>query len=286
MILSIGEILADIVVLENGSSALNIGGAPFNVAVNAKRNSSCVGFIGSVGKDVVGLTLINKAEEYLLDNLDIYKSDKNTTLAFVTLNNGERSFSFFRNDTADTDINYKSINIDSYANLNILHIGSLMLSCKKGRKALKNLILKAKKSNVLISFDVNLRDVFKSDKQLRKSYKYPLDSADIIKLSGEELTFFTGEEDLTMAINSLARKNALYLITLGEKGSFYFYNGKSVFIEAEKVEAVDTTGAGDAFFGTFLSEIEGKSFTEENIVSALKKANRKGAECTLKFGAL
>ena len=49
---------------------------------------------------------------------------------------------------------------------------------------------------------------------------------------------------------------------------------------------MDTTGAGDAFFGTLLANLDGKEFTEENIELAMQKANKAGAETTQFLGAV
>ncbi len=286
MILSVGEILADIVNVEQNNYKLNLGGAPFNLAVNAKNNGSKVGFIGSVGKDVVGDNLIGQAKKFNLDYLSLGQSKCNTTLAFVVLKEGERDFSFFRTNTADYKIDYKSINLAEFKDLQILHLGSLMLNKKHGREVVKNLIEQAKALGIKVSFDVNLRDIFTSKKQAIKCYQYALDNSDIIKLSQEELVFFTGEFDLLKGITSLARKNVLYVISQGAKGSFCYYNDKGYFMPTFKVVPVDTTGAGDAFYGTFLSMIEGREYGEKTLTEALKKANKVGAETTLFYGAL
>lgn len=93
-----GEILADIVGSnENGTLTFKsfCGGAPFNVAVNAKNAGATVGFIGRVGKDVIGRFVTDEAKKANLDFLDIQvDNERNTTLAFVTLSDGERDFAF------------------------------------------------------------------------------------------------------------------------------------------------------------------------------------------------
>ena len=113
MILSIGEILADMVG-ETVDGTLTFksfcGGAPFNVAVNAKLAGANVGFIGRVGKDVIGRFVTDEAKKANLDSLDIQvDKERNTTLAFVTLTDGERDFAFNRHDTADYNIDINEI---------------------------------------------------------------------------------------------------------------------------------------------------------------------------------
>jgi len=291
MILSIGEILADMVG-ESVDGTLTFksfcGGAPFNVAVNAKYAGATVGFIGRVGKDVIGRFVTDEAKKANLDYLDIQQdNERNTTLAFVTLKDGERDFAFNRHDTADFNIDIEEINFNKYKGLNIIHLGSLMLSEENGKVFAQKIVEKAKDLGVKLSFDMNFRmDTYKDFNNAKKAYKPYVECANIIKFSDDELRLYTGIEDVKTAIESIYQKDQLFLLTLGSKGSMYYYNGESNVIPTEKVKPIDTTGAGDAFFGTFLANIENKEWTKENIESALVKANKAGADTTQFLGAV
>lgn len=288
MILSIGEILADMigeVVDEKISFNMFCGGAPFNVAVNAKQSGGKVGFIGRVGNDLIGKNLIKFSQTMGLDELNIQVDPvRNTTLAFVSLCNGERDFTFFRHKTADYNIDINSLDFDKY---NIIHLGSLMLSEPEGIDFANKVIEKVKCENKILSFDVNFRmDLYKSLDDAIKAYKPFVETADILKFSDDEILAFTGKSSLDEAICSLKKQNRLLLITLGSKGSMYVYNEYTNVIPTVPVKPIDTTGAGDAFFGCLLSNLDGKEFTKENIENALMKANKKGAETTQFMGAI
>ena len=291
MILCIGEILADMVG-EKTDKELTfkafVGGAPFNVAVNAKQSGAKVGFISRIGKDVIGRFCLAQAEKFGLDYLDLQQDEnRNTTIAFVTLTDGERDFAFNRHDTADYNIDFNEIDFNKYQDLKIIHLGSLMLSEKTGKKLADKIKAKAKKLNVKLSFDLNFRtDIFGNFEKAKAAYKPYIESADILKFSDDELKLYTGIEDVETAVKAVAKENQLITITLGSKGSMYYYNGQSGVVPTEKVKPVDTTGAGDAFFGTFLANIEGKEYTEENIISAMEKANKAGAKATQFLGAI
>ena len=291
MILSIGEILADMVGSnENGTLTFKsfCGGAPFNVAVNAKNAGATVGFIGSVGKDVIGRFVTDEAKKAKLDYLDIQVDEmRNTTLAFVTLTDGERDFAFNRHDTADFNINIEEIDFDKYNGLNILHLGSLMLSEENGKVFAEKIAKKAKELGVKLSFDMNFRmDTYKDFEDAKQAYKPHVACADIIKFSDDELRLYTGIEDVITAIESIYHKDQLFVLTLGSKGSMYYYNGQTNVIPTQKVKPIDTTGAGDAFFGTFLGNVENKEWDKVNIESALVKANKAGADTTQFLGAI
>lgn len=291
MILAIGEILADMVgTTENGTLTFKAfaGGAPFNLAVNAKREGANVCFVGRVGKDVIGRFLLDETKKAGFDRADIQvDNERNTTLAFVSLTDGERDFSFYRHDTADFNLDFEKIDFSSFSNLSFIHVGSLMLSEKKGVEFAEKVAKKAKSLNVKFSFDVNFRsDVYNSVEDAKKAYLPFIELADVVKFSEEEVELFTGEKDLLKASAKLAKKDKLILVTLGSKGSFYLYNDISGTVPTVPVKPIDTTGAGDAFFGAFLANIENKQFNKCEIETALLKANAVGAKTTQFLGAV
>ena len=291
MILSIGEILADMI---GGNSSGNLsfnafcGGAPFNVAVNAKRAGAKVVFLGKVGDDPIGKFLIKQAKKANFDGLEIQVDPvKNTTLAFVTLTDGERDFAFYRHDTADYQIDLEECESFNDKDLSFVHLGSLMLSEKVGVDLAKSVVNKAKKLGKKISFDVNFRlDLYNDFDDAINAYKPFVEQADIIKFSDDELLAYTGESDLMKAIEKVSKKDVLLVVTMGSKGSLYYYNENMKIIPTEVVKPIDTTGAGDAFFGTLLACLDGKDFNEENLTIAMQKANQAGAKTTQFLGAV
>lgn len=284
MILSVGEILADMIgQKEDGVTTFKAfcGGAPFNLAVNAKQSGAKVGFVGRVGNDVIGRFVLCEAQKAHLERLDIQiDAERNTTIAFVTLTDGERDFAFNRHDTADFNIDFDDIDFESYENLEIVHLGSLMLSEQKGREFAEKIANKASELGAKLSFDMNFRkDIYKNFEDAKRAYAPFVERADIIKFSDDELADY--------AAKSVLKKDKLLLVTLGKSGSAYYYNDlKGIVPSISGVKCVDTTGAGDAFFGAFLTNIEGKELTEENIVYAMQQGNIKGAKTTEFYGAI
>lgn len=296
MILCIGEILADMIGEAAGADGAPVfkmfcGGAPFNVAVNAKQSGAKVGFLGRVGRDPVGKFLTEYATKVGFDALTVQRDEeRNTTLALVTLTDGERDFAFFRHDTADFNIDEKSVNLSEYENLGIVHLGSLMLSEKAGRSFADSVIKKVREAGKVLSFDVNFRlDLYSGIEEAIKAYKPYVEEADILKFSDDEITAFTGKDTVEVAAKSLYKENRLLLVTLGSKGSAYYYNGISGTVATEKVKPIDTTGAGDAFFGATLASLDGKdirALKKEDIETALALGNAAGARATQFKGAV
>ncbi len=293
MILSIGEILIDTFkkTEEGNTTCMHYaGGAPFNLAVNAKRCGGEVGFVGRVGKDEFGRIVTEQCLKAGLDYLYI-ESDphRRTTQALVTLTDGERDFCFFRKDTADYHINVDAIDLDRYPNLSIIHLGTLMLSTAVGRAKARQIVTLARSAGVMLSCDFNLRlDLYEDIEEARHAYKYVVDHADIIKFSIDELLLYTGLDSVDAALEQLCngQVNRLVVLTMGVDGSTCVYQGRKIYAPTTPITPVDTTGAGDAFFGAFLASIDGGEWTEEVLRKALEDGNRQGAAATQHIGAI
>ena len=291
MILSIGEILIDSFKTSD-STSMCVGGAPFNVAVGAKRTGVKVGFIGKVGDDVYGNFILDNIKKYTLDYVNISIAEgKKTTIAEVTLaSDGERFFKFLRDDTADYQLTSSDVDL---VNLRptILHIGTLMLSEEMGRNFASKIIETAKESGVYISCDVNFRDdIFESKSQRNCAMKSVIETADFLKMSVDEILDYTGASSLENSVKTLGPKGVLF-VTDSSNGSHVYFENQHGFIPAKKVEAVDTTGAGDAFWGTALAGLDklinsNTKFTLEKLIEIAEKANLAGAKAVTKVGAI
>lgn len=259
------------------------GGAPFNVACALKRFGRDVKFVGSVGDDLIGQFLIRFAGDFGMDTAYIHKNaERNTTLAFVELNEeGERSFCFYRKNTADYLM--PSVGDGLLMSADIVCIGSLMLSDADCVEYALDVIERAHALGKTVAFDVNYRtDIYRDKESAVKTYKRILQAADIVKFSEDEVETFT--EDY---VNSLSDK--LVLITLGKEGSEWRYKGKKNRVPTISVKPVDTTGAGDAFFAGALSVLDRSiksPITEKLLDEALRFGNVAGALNTTGRGAI
>ena len=287
MILCVGEILADMIGSQSDGTLFyerKAGGAPFNVACAIKKFGGSSAFAGSVGDDLIGDFLVGFAKSRELDFLKIDKlKDRNTTLAFVQIDEGgERSFCFYRRNTAD----YYLPELDNSAleKTDIVNIGSLMLSEDCGFDYAVNLAKRVRSLGKKVAFDVNFRtDIFKNRDEAKKRYEAMLGLADIVKFSEEEIGIF-GESYLK---ENLSGK--LLCISLGENGSEWRFDGNAGRVSTVKVRPVDTTGAGDAFFAGVLKGLDGtdrNEWTAEFLNRVFKEANVCGALNTLGRGAI
>lgn len=287
MILCAGEILADMIGAERDGVFVyerKAGGAPFNVACAVKKFGVKSAFAGSVGDDVIGGFLKDFVKSVKLDGLCLESdAQRNTTLAFVQLDrHGERSFCFYRKNTAD----YRMPEIPDglFDSADIVHIGSLMLSEDEGAAYAARLAKRASAAGKTVSFDVNFRtDIFKDKESAVSRYKTMLEAADIVKFSEDEVEIF-GQDYIDGRL-----KEKLVCITFGGNGSEWRYLGRRNAVPSVKVKPVDTTGAGDAFYAGVLSRLDGlqkSEWTDGVLNHALKFGNVCGALNTLGRGAI
>lgn len=287
MILCAGEILADMIGAERDGVFVyerKAGGAPFNVACAVKKFGVKSAFAGSVGDDIIGGFLKDFVKSVKLDGLCLESdAQRNTTLAFVQLDrHGERSFCFYRKNTADYRM--PEISDGLFDSADIVHIGSLMLSEDEGAAYAARLAKRASAAGKTVSFDVNFRtDIFKDKESAVSRYKTMLEAADIVKFSEDEVEIF-GQDYIDGRL-----KEKLVCITFGGNGSEWRYLGRRNAVPSVKVKPVDTTGAGDAFYAGVLSRLDGlqkSEWTDGVLNHALKFGNVCGALNTLGRGAI
>ncbi|MGG3468493.1 carbohydrate kinase [Neobacillus pocheonensis] len=300
-ITALGELLIDFTPLgfqESGKILFeqNPGGAPANVLAALSKLQKKTTFIGKVGKDQFGLFLKNVLNQINVDTSGlVFSENTNTTLAFVHLDGkGDRTFSFYRNPGADTTLTLEDVDFDLIKNSKIFHFGSLSMTHNPAAESTLAAVAFAKENGALISFDPNLRESLWDSLDRAKEMMYKgLESADVVKISEEELTFLTGVSDLEEGTRILGNTYhvPLIFITLGENGSFFRLGEKIGYVPGFVVDVQDTTGAGDGFLGGVLYKILQKeclidSLTYEDLVEIASFANAVGALATTKKGAI
>ncbi len=298
-ILAVGEILIDLT--QNGVNEQGIpkfdanpGGAPANLAVAAARLGAKTAFIGKVGRDSFGDFLRSTLEENGVDASGLVTdSVQHTTLAVVTVDkSGERSFSFYRDPSADVDLEAADIDEEMLKNTRFLHFGSVSLTADPSKTATLHAASRARELGAVISYDPNYRaSLWKSEAEAVKGMLEPMDLVDILKVSDEEMPLLTGTEDPEKGTAILAERGIkLILVTLGPKGAFYRFGDKTGTVPGVPCVVGDTNGAGDTFFGAFLSRLARRGGLEDVDVSDLEDmiafANLAASITTSRHGAI
>ena len=294
-IYSIGEMVIDFIPGEkNGEYIRNAGGAPANVAIAAARNGLKTGMCCKVGNDDFGRFLIrtlqNKQVKVICDNLC---EEAITTMAFVSLaDNGERTFTFARKPGADMFLKPTDVKEQDIEDSTIIHAGSCSLSAQPVADATRKALQYGYEKGKIVSFDINYRNLkWNDDKEkCAEAVKELLPYITILKISEEEADMVGGEQNLP----NLMKENDLttVVLTLGSEGAKVFFRDQVFSVKGKKVKAVDATGAGDAFWGGFLSSLiiqgvtNASDITEEILKKAMEYGNYSGALCVQKKGAI
>lgn len=299
-VIALGELLADFIQEDKNKNkqpvySANPGGAPCNVLAMLTKMGKRTAFIGKVGRDAIGYMLRDALVTCGI-NIDHLSFDDKvpTTLAFVSkTDDGDRSFSFYRNPGADVMLQESDVNYEIIRNSKIFHFGTLSMTHDGIRNVTKKAVSYAKEQGALISFDPNIRELlWDSLDTLREQMAYGMRMCDILKISDNEIQWFTGKEDFHQAVMRVKSEYDIPLIflTLGKDGSRAYY--KEIWIEmpAFRVEEViDTTGAGDTFMGVALSKVLDfgmDDLSAENLEEILKYANMAASMITMRKGAL
>ena len=299
-VVALGELLIDFTPMGRSASGgalfeQNPGGAPANVLVALARLGGRGAFIGKVGNDQFGTFLKQVLETHGVETHGLrFTSSASTTLAFVHLDRqGNRSFSFCRKPGADTLLEPGEVNLSLIERGGIFHFGSLSLTHEPARTATMHAVRHAKKFGKIISYDPNWRPpLWESAAAAKEGMKAGLAYCDILKISDAELEFLTGETDVPRATDRLLDLGIkIILATLGPKGCYFRCGTGSGHIPSYPVNVIDTTGAGDAFLGGFLSQLCRLQKAPEELQAAeladmVRFANAVGALCTTQKGAI
>ncbi len=299
---SIGEALIDFVPSETGVDLKDVsgfkktaGGAPANVCACVSKQSVDASFIGKLGADAFGDYLVEIISSVGVDTSRIFRTNEaNTTLAFVSLkSDGERDFSFYRKPGADMLLNESDIDENWFDAGDVLHFCSVDLIEAPVKYAHKKAIEGIKSKGGTIVFDPNLRFPLWQDKnELKQTVLEFADYADIIKISDNELEFITGTNDVKAAAKMMLAKGAkIFLYTMGKDGARIITDNIDVMCGGFSIKAIDATGAGDAFIGSFIASLMIENISADNMdenqaKKLLTYANACGAIVASKHGAI
>ena len=301
-VLCIGEALIDMICTDKGSSLSDgqnflkkPGGAPTNVAAAIGALGGSVALSAKVGLDPFGKQLKQVMDEFHVDTTHLHLDANHfTTFAFVSLMlDGERDFVFNRG--ADAALTVEEVGEIDLSQTNIIHFGSATAFLDGPlNAAYYHLLESAKSEGKTISFDPNYRHLLFGDKQasfIEQSWTF-LKAAHFTKLSDEEAMLITGKNSLEEAAeNLLANIPGVFTITLGKDGTLLGLDGKTYIIPSIQIKPTDTTGAGDAFVGAVLYQLDEAHLNPANLdVEAWNKiiqnANKAGARTCEYMGAM
>lgn len=275
-ILCFGELLIDFLntgrETESGLSLPEFtqfpGGAPANACVAAARLGGNAWFAGQVGDDIFGRFLRQVLEHYQVNTTFLKQHPTaKTPLAFVFLDhNGDRSFEFIRQKTADLVMTPQDISDDWFKEVAIFHFCSNTLTDSQIAKTTEFAVDQARRAGICISFDVNLRQNLWAKGEIKKDVILPLlKKSHFIKFSKEEFDFFACEQDQDF-IQSLFTDGVKLLVITDGGNPLQMITPQGEFrYTPPEVKVVDTTAGGDAFSGAMIWGLAALATPIENL---------------------
>ena len=300
-VIALGELLIDFAPQSTNEAgypvlAANPGGAPGNFLAALSRYGCKTAMIGKVGDDSFGRLLIKTLNHAGIDTTGVIAdSSVFTTLAFVSLDaSGNRDFSFARKPGADTCLRPEEVNESLFSDAKVFHFGTLSLTDEPSASATRQAVELAKKHSLLISVDPNLRKpLWKREEDAKAAIEWSLQQADIVKISDEEIDWLWGLSPEKGAWKLLTEYDvSLVYATLGPKGCYAATRRQAVNVQSPSgIHVVDTTGAGDIFGGSAMSQFIrcGKSpseLSDEDLIKIVRFACTAASLSTQKHGGI
>ena len=297
-IVALGEVISDIY---RGESLSDVelgfvarpGGAPANVAVAASRLGSAAAFVGSVGEDLFGDFILGALESEGVETGGVSRQSAptRTSLAFVEIGpDGDRSFTFYRSSpAADELLSAGDVTEDLISGASFVNFGSIPLIREPARSAIHRIAELAREHDVPVAFDVNFREhLWEGRGAAREAVDPLLDLSTIVKLGDDELEPLLGTDDVDGAAQGLLDRGVpLVLVSKGPDGAFYAtrdFRGEVPTFDIG--EAVDATGAGDAFLAAALVHLSDGPLTEGRVREATLRGCAAGTLACTAYGAM
>jgi fructokinase len=293
-ILAMGEILVDFIVADGATTlgsadtfVARSGGAPANASVAAARLGLASAFCGVAGDDQFGSRLQVELATEGVDTSRLRQSgEAATTLAFAWKDGaGDGHFWLLRG--ADALLAEADVRAAGIAGLGALVVGSVALSAQPARSAIEQAVRMAHDADVPVVFDVNLRPTLWSNlDDARPACEEVARRSRLVKLSLDDAKGLYGADVASNdAIQTvLALRPRSVILTDGERGS-WFSSGPSVtFVPAFPVDAVEPTGAGDAFTAAIIARSVASGWAPLS-VEDVRYAAAGGALATTRPGA-
>ncbi len=253
------------------------GGAPANVAVAAARLGGQARFAGMLACDRFGDFLLDSLQQAGVGTADVVRTEAaNSALAFVTLDaHGERSFSFYRDGTADLRFRPADFRAETFRDIAVFHVCSNSMTDPALAATTREGMQRAHGAGALVSFDLNLRPaLWPADADPRPLLWPALHLADVVKLSAEEFAWLAVDGEQPTLDRLWLGRTRLVVVTDGARPLRWFHPEAEGELPCYPVAVVDSTAAGDAFVGGLLcclAELEAAPDRLDRLVAALPR---------------
>lgn len=258
MIICAGEALIDMLPRNTAEGATFLpvaGGSVFNTAIALGRLGADVGMVTGLSRDMFGDILLSGLVASGVDAADAVFSDRPTTLAFVTLVDGQARYAFYDENTAGRML--QPGDMPPLADdVRALFVGGISLAVEPCAAAYEAMVARA--GDRVVMLDPNIRPGFIADEAIfRARMDRLLARADIVKASDEDMEWLTGASDPAEGAQAILDRGArVVLVTEGAQGARAVTRDGTVHVPGRKVDVADTVGAGDTFNAGALAALQ------------------------------
>ncbi len=265
------------------------GGAPANVAVRLAALGPAPLLWTRLGAGPFGQYLSETLHEYgIPTDYIVQDPTAKTTLAFVSQTDDENQFSFYRENTADTRFSSGTIPDETLAAISWVSFGGVCLTADPSKAAILDLAEQAREHGCRTVFDPNARPELWDDR-FPEAFTEACSHASIVKATPDDLREAGIDGSRTAQLDAILERGPdTAVLTLGTDGAVAKttpsspWDTRSAEHAGYAVDAVDPTGAGDAFTaGLIRAMADGRS-----LVGSLEFANAVAAVATTSDGAM
>ncbi|MEQ6376730.1 sugar kinase [Bacillaceae bacterium S4-13-56] len=229
-----------------------VGGAELNLAIGCARLGLKAGYISRLGNDEFGkyIQTFARGEGIDISQVKLVNGYPTSVNFKEIMEDGSVRTFFYRDKSPVLSMTPDDLDEEYFKNAKILHLTGIFPAINpKNMEIIERAISLAKKYNLKISFDPNIRLRMWSKSEARECLLKILPHVDILLAGDEEMDIIIGEKDPQKIVEAIKEMDISYIaIKQGEKGSVGYFNGQ--YVEAPPVKAskvVDTVGAGDGF---------------------------------------
>ncbi len=291
----IGECMVELYQDKKGMYKQTFGGDTFNCSVYLKRSNKKVEleYITVLGQDELSKKMLNFFHKQNLKTsyIDCIKN-KNSGLYIINTQNGERSFSYWRSNSAAREL-FLTSSLEKISeellDFDIIYFSaiSLAIMSEVGRNKFFKIIKKARAKGVKIAFDSNYRPkLYKNSDEARQIYNKAIHYCDIFLPSIDDEKQLWGDGDIdTNSIIKKAKKAKCteIVIKCGKEDIVYYFNGHTKTIKTKQLKnIIDSTSAGDSFNGAYLAN----RLKNKSIEDSIKKAQKLATQVIMYKGAI
>ena len=263
------------------------GGDTANFVLAAARLGGACGYVTRVGQDAFGRAFVEMLGRQGVDASHVKPDEEHHTgLYFVTYTEERKHrFDYVRRGSAASYLAGADIDPDYVAGARVLHASGISQAISRScADAVGVAMALAREAGTTVSYDANVRPALGDRDTLRHNFEAAVALADVVFVSEEDSAYLYGGTPLEAVLDRIVEERPrLAVAKLGADGCLIKSDaGEHCRIPAWRVDAVDATGAGDAFSAGFVLSL----LRDAELAEAGRYANAVGALTASGVGAI